>query len=384
MSVLNRVLGFLLRFAIIGLALAFLVVLIKPDFLRPQATSAPSAAAASTTVATPVASYADAVARSSPAVVNIYTARVTMPSQLEQLFGHRGRVERSLGSGVVIDDAGHIVTNNHVVPEASSVKVEIADGRVADAKVLGRDPDTDLAVLEIELDNLPTMPLGRSDTLRVGDVVLAIGNPLGLSQTVTQGIVSATGRGQLGVADFESFIQTDAAINFGNSGGALINSSGELIGINTAILARNSGIEGISFAIPVDLVRGVMQEIIRHGRVIRGWIDVDAADLNAQQAQALGVGTEGGVVIAYLDRDGPACRAGLRAGDMITHMDGQPIQTSSQARARVASLTPGARVAIRALRRGQPIELTIPVAERPQQTQRDRLDPGRVLSPGCV
>jgi len=396
MSVLNRVLGFLLRFAIIGLALAFLVVLIKPDFLRPRATSAPSAAAASTTattVATPVASYADAVARSSPAVVNIYTARGvterTMPSQLERLFGetlprYRERTERSLGSGVVIDDAGHIVTNNHVVPEASSVKVEIADGRVADAKVLGRDPDTDLAVLEIELDNLPTMPLGRSDTLRAGDVVLAIGNPLGLSQTVTQGIVSATGRGQLGVANFENFIQTDAAINFGNSGGALINSSGELIGINTAIAARNADIEGISFAIPVDLVRGVMQEIIRNGRVIRGWIDVDPADLNAQQAQAFGVGTEGGVFIAALDRNGPAFLAGLRAGDMITHVDGQPIQTSLQARAHVASLTPGSRVVIRALRRGQPIELTIPVAERPQQTQRDRLDRERFLSPGCV
>ena len=379
MSVLSRVLGFLLRFAIIGLALAFLVVLIKPDFLRPQATSAPSAAAASTTVATPVASYADAVARSSPAVVNIYTARVTMPSQLEQLFGHRSRVERSLGSGVVIDDAGHIVTNNHVVPEASSVKVEIADGRVADAKVLGRDPDTDLAVLEIELDNLPTMPLGRSDTLRAGDVVLAIGNPLGLSQTVTQGIVSATGRGQLGVANFENFIQTDAAINFGNSGGALINTSGELIGINTAIAARNAGIEGISFAIPVNLVRGVMQEIIRNGRVIRGWIDVDAVDLSAQQAQAFGIGTEGGVFIAALDKKcgpaptddadschGPAFRAGLRRGDMITHIDGQPIQTSPQARARVASLAPGARVTIRALRRGQPVELTVAVSERPQ------------------
>jgi serine peptidase DegS len=337
-----------------------------------------------------VASYADAVARSSPAVVNINTTRVverTMPPQLEQLFGDRWRlrprIERSLGSGVVIDDAGHIVTNNHVVPEASTVSVEISDGRVAEAKVLGRDPDTDLAVLEIELDDLPTMPLGRSDTLRVGDVVLAIGNPLGLSQTVTQGIVSATGRGQLGVADFENFIQTDAAINFGNSGGALINSSGELIGINTAILARNSGIEGISFAIPVNLVRGVMQEIIRNGRVIRGWIDVETVDLSAQQAQAYGIGTEGGVFIAALDQKcdqapppddadschGPAFRAGLRRGDMITHMDGEEIRTSPQARARVASLTPGARVAIRALRRGKPLEMSVPISERPARAE---------------
>jgi len=270
MSVLSRVLGFLLRFAVIGLALAFVIVLIRPDFLRPRATSAPAAAPAgpvSSTTTPPATSYADAVARSAPAVVNIYTARMvterTMPSQLERLFGemwprYRQRIERSLGSGVIIDNAGHIVTNNHVVPEAATVSVEISDGRVAEAKVLGRDPDTDLVVLEVELSELPTMPLGRSDTLRVGDVVLAIGNPLGLSQTVTQGIVSATGRGQLGVADFENFIQTDAAINFGNSGGALINTSGELIGINTAILARNAGIEGISFAIPVNLMRGVM------------------------------------------------------------------------------------------------------------------------------
>jgi len=381
MGVFNRVIGFLVRFAIVGLALAFIIVLIRPDLLRPRATSAPTAtpapalsAVASANPTPPVTSYADAVARSAPAVVNINTARVvteaTLPSQLEQLFGetwprYRQRIERSLGSGVIIDGEGHIVTNNHVVPETAEIQVQIADGRFAEARVLGRDPDTDLAVLEVGLTNLPTMPLGRSDTLRVGDVVLAIGNPLGLSQTVTQGIVSATGRGELRVAAFENFIQTDAAINFGNSGGALINTSGELIGINTAILARNSGIEGISFAIPVNLVRGVMQEIIRDGRVIRGWIGVETADLSAQQAQAFNLGNEGLVVIADVKLNGPAYQTGLRRGDVITHMDGQPIQTSPQARAHVAALKPGARVQIRALRRGQPFEISVPVAERP-------------------
>jgi Do/DeqQ family serine protease len=381
MGVFSRVIGFLLRFAVVGLALAFVVVLVRPDLLRPRAASAPSAtptpavaAVSSVDPAAPVTSYADAVARSAPSVVNIYTARVVTerarPSQLEQLFGEtwprvQQRIERSLGSGVIIDGEGHIVTNNHVVAEAAEIKVQVADGRVAEARVLGRDPDTDLAVLEVELTDLPTMPLGRSDTLRVGDVVLAIGNPLGLSQTVTQGIVSATGRGQLGVADFENFIQTDAAINFGNSGGALVNTSGELIGINTAMLARNSGIEGISFAIPVNLVRGVMQEIIRSGRVIRGWIGVQTADVSAEQAQALGIGNEGLVVVMGSEPNSPAYGAGLRRGDVITHMDGQPVQTSSQARARVASMAPGARIQVRALRRGQPFEIAVPVAERP-------------------
>jgi Do/DeqQ family serine protease len=380
MGVFGRVFGFLLRFAVVGLALAFVVVLIRPDLLRPRAASAPTAAAtpaapavSSANAAPPATSYADAVARSAPAVVNVYTARVVteraLPPQLEQLFGDtwpsRQRIERSLGSGVIIDGEGHIVTNNHVVAEAAEIQVQIADGRVAQARVLGRDPDTDLAVLEVGLTNLPTMPLGRSDRLRVGDVVLAIGNPLGLSQTVTQGIVSATGRGQLGVADFENFIQTDAAINFGNSGGALINTSGELIGINTAMLARNSGIEGISFAIPVNLVRGVMQEIIRNGRVIRGWIGVETGDLSAEQARAYGIGNESLVVVGRLDANGPAFQAGLRAGDVITHLDGRAIQNSAQARAHVASLTPGARVQIRARRRGQAFELTVPVAERP-------------------
>ena len=375
MTAFTRVLFFLLRFAVVGLAIAFVLVLLKPDLLRPRTPGGePLAASAPAPSASPLqpTSYADAVARSAPAVVNINTERVvterTLPPQLERLFGqrYRQRIERSLGSGVVIDEEGRIVTNNHVVPDAAAISVQVSDGRVAPAKVLGRDPDTDLAVLQVDLDDLPTMPLGRSDTLRVGDVVLAIGNPLGLSQTVTQGIVSATGRGQLGVADFESFIQTDAAINFGNSGGALVNAAGELVGINTAVLARTAGIEGISFAIPMDLVRGVTQEILRNGRVIRGWIGVQTEDLSPQLAQGLGVADGSGVIVAVVDADGPAQRAGLRRFDVITRLDDEQILSSVQARAHVAMLKPGATVEVGGLRRGQPFEFSIPVSERPQ------------------
>ena len=236
-------------------------------------------------------SFADSVARAAPAVVNVYTARVVterrQPAPLDQLFGdyspsYRQRVERSLGSGVIVDAKGTIVTNQHVIAGADSIRVQLADGRISDVAVVGQDPDTDLAILHLSIDKLPVMPMGRSDTLRVGDIVLAIGNPYGLSQTVTQGIVSATGRGQLGLATFENFIQTDAAINLGNSGGALIDAHGDLVGINTAVLNRTyGGPEGIGFAIPVNLVRGVMEQILAHGHVVRGWLGFVPQDLSA-------------------------------------------------------------------------------------------------------
>lgn len=374
MTAFSRVLFFVLRFAVVGLAVAFVLVLLKPDLLRPRVIPAQPAAATPAMAPTgQPTSYAEAVARSAPAVVNINTERVVtervLPPQLEQLFGprYRYRTERSLGSGVVLDADGHIVTNNHVVPEAAAISVQISDGRIAPAKVLGRDPDTDLAMLKVDLADLPTMTLGRSDTLRPGDVVLAIGNPVGLSQTVTQGIVSATGRGLYGmVADFENFIQTDAAINAGNSGGALVNTAGELVGINTAVLARTAGIEGISFAIPVDLVRGVTQEILRNGRVIRGWMGLETEDLSPSLARALGVPDGSGVMVAVVRPDSPAQRAGLRRYDLITHMDDEQIQTSVQARAHVAKLMPGKKVHVRGIRRGQAFDYSIPIAERPQ------------------
>jgi serine protease DegS len=330
----------------------------------------------------PPASYADAVDRSAPAVVNIYTERVVrvprvgnLPPELAQLFGdlwtdYRERVDRSLGSGIVVDQAGHVVTNYHVVSRATQISVQLRDGREAPARLVGIDPDTDLAVLAIELPDLPVMPLGRSDRLRVGEPVLAIGNPLGLGQTVTSGIVSATGRGRLGVSTFENFIQTDAAINFGNSGGALVNVRGELVGINTAVIARNAGIEGIGFAIPVDLVRGVVEAILRDGRVVRGWIGIRPQTLKAEEARQFGF-PEGSVVVTAVYRGGPADAEGIRPGDVITEINGQALTGAEDLLSRVAALTPGqaARVTVR---RGPPFEgpprelsVRVNVMERP-------------------
>jgi serine protease DegS len=366
-----------------GLALAFVIVAWRPELIRRPASDVAAPAAAPS--ATPVAertvpgpervSYADAVERAAPAVVNIFTKRVVTervaPSPFDQLFGesvfprYRQRVERSLGSGVIIDEQGHIVTNHHVIANADAIRVQLADGRTADATIVGRDPDTDLAVLQVNLKNLPVMPLGRSDHLRVGDVVLAIGDPLGLSQTVTHGIVSATSRQQLGVATLEDFIQTDAPINFGNSGGALIDTNGELVGINTAIVAKNLGVEGIGFAIPVNMVRGVVSEIIAKGRVVRGWIGIVPEDLTDEQAAQLGL-SRGGVVVYTLYIGSPAVQAGLRSGDLLTDMDGTRVASAQEVMAHIASRMPGSIVRLKGLRGQEPFEVRIPVTERPQ------------------
>ncbi len=369
----KNLLLFILRFAVVGLALAFVILLVMPELIRrPGNAATPPAPAAAATPGP--ASYASAVARSAPAVVNIYTARRVIDraprTPIESMLGndwplYRERIESSLGSGVIVAAEGRIVTNNHVVPGGAAVMVQLSDGRVAAAKVTGRDPDTDIAVLQIDLDDLPTIRLGRSDTLRVGDVVLAIGNPVGLSQTVTQGIVSATGRG-LRLNAFEDFIQTDAAINVGNSGGALINVDGELVGINTAVYGRTAGIEGIGFAIPVNLVRGVTDEIVRNGRVIRGWLGVLPEDLTAERRRALGLPGQTGIVVENLYRDSPAFRAGLLPGDILTHLDGAEIRTAAQALASVATMAPGRSVQLRGVRAGRPFEITARVEERPR------------------
>jgi len=310
-------------------------------------------------------------------VVNISARRVVterLPRNLfDELFDDpfapsaprtRQRVESSLGSGVIISDTGQIVTNHHVIADADAIRVQLADGREADARIVGRDPDTDLALLRIDLRNLPVMPLGRSDALRVGDVVLAIGYPVGLSQTVTQGIVSATGRGQLGIATFENFIQTDAPINFGNSGGALVNTRGELVGINTAILAKNAGIEGIGFAIPVNLARGVIAEFTARGRVIRGWVGLAAVNLDDARAQAWGL-PRGGVMIGKTDPEGPAQSNGLRPFDFILSIDGRAVQSAQDVHARIAIAKPGSTLEFEVQRGNERGRVKLRVTEQP-------------------
>jgi serine peptidase DegS len=367
--------SFLIRAVIVGLAAAFLVVWWKPALLGKTILPAQSPPPAAGRPVVVMQSFADAVARASPAVVNIYTERVvterTQPPELSQLFGdywpsYRQRVERSLGSGVIVDAAGTIVTTQHVIAGADSIKVQLADARVAGASIVGQDPDTDIAILHLDIGKLPIMPVGRSDTLRVGDIVLAIGNPYGLSQTVTQGIVSATGRGQLGLATFENFIQTDAAINLGNSGGALIDAQGDLVGINTAVLNRAyGGPEGIGFAIPVNLVRGVMEQILAHGHVVRGWLGFVPQDLTGEQAAQLGIPSGGGVTVVNILVKSPAFEAGVRPGDIVTALARQPVRSSQDLVSRVAALAPGADVEIEGRHGQQPYKLALRVLERP-------------------
>jgi serine protease DegS len=367
--------SFLIRAVIVGLAAAFLVVWWKPALLGKATLPAQSTPPAAGRPIVVMQSFADAVARASPAVVNIYTERVvterTQSPALSQLFGdywpsYRQRVERSLGSGVIVDAAGTIVTNQHVIAGADSIKVQLADARVAGASIVGQDPDTDLAILHLDIGKLPIMPVGRSDTLRVGDIVLAIGNPYGLSQTVTQGIVSATGRGQLGLATFENFIQTDAAINLGNSGGALIDAQGDLVGINTAVLNRAyGGPEGIGFAIPVNLVRGVMQQILAHGHVVRGWLGFVPQDLTEEQAAQLGIPSGGGVTVVNILVKSPAFEAGVRPGDLVTALAHEPVRNSQDLVSRVAALPPGSEVEIEGRHGHQPYNVALKVLERP-------------------
>ncbi|MGE0029541.1 MAG: S1C family serine protease [Steroidobacteraceae bacterium] len=380
----------------LGLALALVVVLMRPaaEVSAPPAEAPPPAAVATEApppadqpepepAAVPMMNFADAVDVAAPAVVNIYTERrvvvpnvAAVPPQFGQLFGevwpdYRERVERSLGSGIIYDVRGHVVTNFHVIERASQIKVQLKDGREAPATLVGVDRDTDLAVLKIGLGTLPIMPLGRSDRLRVGEPVLAIGNPLGLGHTVTQGIVSATGRGRLGVTTFENFIQTDAAINFGNSGGALVDGTGKLVGLNSAIYGRQAGIEGIGFAIPVDLVRGVVDAILKDGRVVRGWIGVVPRDLTAAEIGQYGI-PEGSVLVRNVYQQSPANTQGITPGDVITQVNGTPLRGAQDLLARVAMLKPGQGVRLRLWRR-QPQEgdirehnVRLEVVERPQ------------------
>ena len=353
MARLKPILIFLLQSIVVGLAAAFVVLMLRPQLLPDNGEPAAT---------TQAASYADAVDISAPAVANVYTRKLQRSGQ-----NGRAQVSTGIGSAVIIDPQGYLVTNYHVVAGAADIRVQLADGRIANPQQVGSDAETDIAVLKVDLGELPAIPLGRSSELRVGDVVLAIGNPYGLTKTVTQGIVSATGRGLLGLMTFENFIQTDAAINEGNSGGALINTRGELVGINTAVLAQGVGTEGISFAIPVDLVRGVVDEIKEHGRVIRGWVGLEPDELTRAESTALGIDPNFGIILTRVFEDGPAAAAGLQRGDVVLAIDDDPIRSRQQALLLVAAMEPGDEVEIAAWRDGERFTTSVVVAERPPQ-----------------
>ncbi|AMB80982.1 MULTISPECIES: Do family serine endopeptidase AlgW [Pseudomonas] len=325
--------------------------------------------------------YADAVTRAAPAVANLYTTKVVNKNakplfedpQFRHFFGNNApkqkRMESSLGSAVIMSPEGYLLTNNHVVTGADQIVVALKDGRETLARVIGSDPETDLAVLKIDLKNLPAITIGRSDTLRIGDIALAIGNPFGVGQTTTMGIISATGRNQLGLNNYEDFIQTDAAINPGNSGGALVDANGNLTGINTAIFSKSGGSQGIGFAIPINLAMEVMKSIIEHGQVIRGWLGIEVQPLTAELAESFGLAGRTGIVVAGIFRDGPAQKAGLQLGDVILSIDGAPASDGRRSMNQVARIKPSDKVSIVVMRNGKEIKLTAEVGLRPPQEQ---------------
>jgi serine protease DegQ len=363
------------------LAALFVVSTLRPDLLPRfgdreggivllQETTTPAAAQRA-------ASYADAAKRAMPAVVNIYTSkemrqrhplmddpvlRRYFPDLAERMPRQRAT---SLGSGVIVSADGHVLTNHHVIEGADDIQLVLADGRRLRARVRGIDPESDLAVLKTDGESLPAITFGNTEGLRVGDVVLAIGNPFGFGNTVTLGIVSALGRNHLGINRFEDFIQTDAAINPGNSGGALVDASGNLIGINSTIYSQSGGSQGIGFAIPVSLARSVLEQIIKDGHVTRGWFGIEPQDVTPEIAQALAFDGDGGVVIRALVRNGPADRAGIRERDVVQEIEGHPTRDTPALLARIAELTPGATARVRIWRDRQSRDVEITVGKRP-------------------
>ena len=366
--------------ATVLLAAYFVLATLKPEWLgHPHPSSGGismvEAPAADPSVAPP-GSFRQAAQTASAAVVSINTSKAARRNPRNDdpwfkfFFGEQGSEPQvGLGSGVLVSASGYILTNNHVVEGADEIEVILNDSRRAQAKVIGTDPDTDLAVLKIELDRLPTIVLGNSDSLQVGDQVLAIGNPFGVGQTVTSGIVSAKGRNQLGINTFENFIQTDAAINPGNSGGALVDTTGNLLGINTAIYSRSGGSMGIGFAIPVSVARMVMESIVKDGRVTRGWIGVEPNDLSPELAETFGVKVSAGVIITGVLQSGPAAQAGILPGDVITGVAGKPVVNVSELLSNVATLTPGSAFRFSLVRRDQRIELDVIPGVRPRPRQ---------------
>ncbi len=365
------------------LAAYFVVLTLKPAWMAPRGEGAVALlqAPAMRSGELPPGSFRLAAQKASKSVVSINVSNSSrrLPRSVEQwpgLFNGEPEAESEgasgMGSGVIVSASGYVLTNNHVVEGADLIEVILNDRRRARAKVIGTDPDSDLAVLKIELDRLPVMVLGNSDDLQVGDQVLAIGNPFGVGQTVTGGIVSALGRNQLGINTFENFIQTDAAINPGNSGGALVDANGNLLGINTAIYSRTGGSLGIGFAIPVATAKQVLEGIVKDGQVTRGWIGVEPNDLSPELRETFGVAAHSGVIITGVLQGGPASKAGIAPGDVIVAIAGVPVEDVSQLLAQVASLKPGVTAQFSLQRKKQSLQLAITPGLRPRPQKSNR------------
>jgi Do/DeqQ family serine protease len=384
---LNRLWLIFAQTATVCVAAIFVVSTLKPEWMpsrvpQPGPVAAPAAAPVIVQQAAPAAStgpradsFHDAAKKAMPSVVNIFTSKEMRAPRhpllddpmFRRFFGDPDDSQRatSLGSGVIVSPAGYIVTNNHVVESAGEIEVALPDGKKLLAKVVGSDPESDLAILRVNADNLPAITLGSLENLRVGDHVLAIGNPFGVGQTVTSGIVSALGRSGLGINTFENFVQTDAAINPGNSGGALVDTRGNLVGINTAIYSRSGGSMGIGFAIPVSTAKMVMEQIIKSGSVTRGWIGVEAQEVTPAVADSFKLADLRGAVIAGVLRNGPADKGGVKPGDVLLEIEGKPVDGRSLLNV-VAALQPGNAAKMKVKRQGQDLELSVTVGRRPK------------------
>jgi serine protease DegQ len=367
----------------VALGVLFVIALFKPDLLRwqpqQQNLTIQQAQHPSAGAAIPSESFAPAAQRVIPSVVNVFTQqKVRSPAHpalqdpiFRYFFGDRldarPREVSNLGSGVIVSSNGYIITNHHVVEAADEIQVALADGQSLPARVVGADPETDLAVLKIDADNLPAITFAPTDSLKVGDWVLAVGNPFGVGQTVTAGIVSALGRTHLGINTFENFIQTDAAINPGNSGGALVDSAGHLVGVNSAIYSRTGGSQGIGFAIPVSIARQVMEQIIKSGSVTRGWVGIEVQDLTPELAESFNLENTEGALIAGVLKGGPADAGGVRPGDILLAVNGDKVSNSATLLNLIAALNPGAEAQLTVARKQQSLDLKIRVGLRPMQ-----------------
>jgi serine protease DegQ len=369
----------------IAVAALFVVTTFRPEWLPAHSSAAPAfnqSAPALLVTGSRVASYSEAVQRATPSVVNVSTSKeIRSPRHpllndpvFRRFFGDQlpdeAQRASSLGSGVIVSTSGYVLTNHHVVEAADEIEVTLADGKKLLAKLVGNDPDTDLAVLRVDADSLPAITFGASESLRVGDVVLAIGSPFGFSQSVTSGIVSALGRTGLGINTFENFIQTDAAINPGNSGGALIDAAGNLIGINTAIFSPSGGSMGIGFAIPVSTAKMVLEQIVKSGSVTRGWIGVEAQAISPAAADSFKLGSTRGALIAGVLRGGPADKAGVKPGDVLLEVQGKPVADPTGMLNLIAALAPGQAAKLKLKRHGQDVDATITVGRRPKPQAR--------------